>query len=498
MRSATALQKNPQGARLKLYDSYSFDKAPTHKLAFRRVLFAICPTGRYCREDRCQSFFKYSLIPNMRVPLEECEAAGAIIAAGASAQIIDAPAENLSEQQFLLKVESAKPDLIVVVTTFGTLADDLTWVRKLKEHLPSVKIGARGAPCYVNDHQILTDEPKLDFCVKGEYEIVFHQIVSFGLESAEGVSRRLNDRVIAAEAIPRARDLNILPMPQHRGINFASYTARFSRRPQATIRVQRGCPFPCTYCLVHTVNGDSARHRSPRLIVAEINALCSRGIRSFYLRADTFTVDRAWALDVCAAIAEHCPGVRWITTTRAEKFDQELADAMAAAGCYGISFGLDVTSKKIGEQVKKLANAGTAQRAFDACTRAGIVSLAYIMIGFIWETKETLDETRRFLSLITPDLITIHFAHPYPGTRYHTDVAALNRRVISPRAQAEPALVPLNLTVDELQQAARQLLISHYRRPTVLASLAKKSLRRMLRHFIPTRALKEPCQTAQI
>ena len=63
-------------------------------LVHRRVLFLIAPTGAYCREDRCQSSFRFELIPSMRPPMEECEAAGAVRAAGAEPFVIDAPADG--------------------------------------------------------------------------------------------------------------------------------------------------------------------------------------------------------------------------------------------------------------------------------------------------------------------------------------------------------------------------------------------------------------------
>ena len=76
----------------------------TSPLLFSRVLFALCPTGRYCREDRCQSYFDFELIPSMRAPLEECEGAAGVTKAGGFSNIIDAPAENLSDEQFFERV----------------------------------------------------------------------------------------------------------------------------------------------------------------------------------------------------------------------------------------------------------------------------------------------------------------------------------------------------------------------------------------------------------
>ena len=113
---------------------------------------------------------------------------------------------------------------------------------------------------------------------------------------------------------------------------------------------------------------------------------------------------------------------------------------MRRAGCYGISFGIDVGSRAIGERVRKKADRAKAQAAMRLCDRHGVLSLGYFMIGFLWDTPETLAETADFLHAVRPDLLTIHFAHPYPGTPYYDEVAAQQAAVVSPHAQAEPAL----------------------------------------------------------
>lgn len=444
---------------------------------YRRVLFLIPPTGKFCREDRCQSYFSFELIPSMRAPLEECEAAGAVRAAGATAFLIDASAEGLSAAATLARTAAIAPDLVVIVVTFGTLGDDLAWAERLRARLPRVAIAARGAPCYVLAEQILTRAPAVDFCVRGEYELIFADIVRRGHRDAIGTIYRDGERIVAPRPSPLAANLDTLPRPDRSILRADRYRVRGLGAAQATVRVQRGCPFPCTYCLVHTVSGNRARHRSPQSVANEMAELYRGGVQYFYLRAETFTLERAWVLDTCAAIAASCPGARWVTTTRVECVDDEIASAMRAAGCYGLSFGVDAASERTGAQVRKRPNLERAAAAMRLCDRHGIVSLGYFMLGFLWDDASTIAETEAFIRATRPDLLTIHFAHPYPGTVYWDQVAEQNLSVVSPRAQAEPALAVPGLAPDELQRHARRILRRHYTRPRVLASLAQKALR---------------------
>jgi radical SAM superfamily enzyme YgiQ (UPF0313 family) len=446
---------------------------------YGRILFVICPTGAYCRENRCQSYFEQDLIPTMRPPLEECEAGGAIRALGASHAVIDAPALGISGEELKKRILSFRPDLLMLTITFGSLQADLAWAQELKSLLPGVPLGLRGAPCYVQARELLKQNSSVDFCLHGDYELIFRSVIEHGLEGSPGVTyRRDNGEII--EGMPAyAENLDELPLPDRSGIDQQRYIVRGLGKPQATIRVQRGCPFPCTYCLVHSVSGNRARHRGARSIVSEMQQLLGSGIRYFYLRAETFTLDRRWALEILKEIAAHCPGARWVTTTRVELIDEELLLAMKAAGCYGISFGLDAASKQIAQQIKKPLRQEEATLVFALCRKHGILSLAYLMIGFIWDTVETLDEAEKFAHAIRPDLLTVHYAHPYPGTEYYRQVSRnLSPGMqISPRAQAEPAMAISHLSAEEIHAWGKKIVRRHRRRPSVILWLGKGLLR---------------------
>lgn len=446
-------------------------------LAYERVLFVIPPTGTYCREDRCQSYFRFELVPSMRPPLEECESAGAIRDAGATAMLIDAPAEGWDADATLDRSVALQPDLVVVVVTFGSLEDDLAWATRLRERLPHTTTAVRGAPCYVSAEAILNDTPAIDFCVRGEYELAFADVVRRGYRDAVGTVFRDGANIVEPRRSPVAADLDALPRPDRTVIEAGRYRVRGLGAPQATVRVQRGCPFPCTYCLVHTVSGNRARHRSPQDVAAEMSDVLGDGIRYFYLRAETFTLDRDWTLAACAAIAARCPEARWVTTTRVECVDDEVLAAMRAAGCYGLSFGIDAASEKIGALVRKRPDRDRARAAMRLCDRNGIVSLGYFMLGFVWDDQDTLAETEQFIRDVRPDLLTIHFAHPYPGTVYASQVAEQNLAIVSRHAQSEPALALPGLTPEELRSEAQRILRRHYVRPAVLRSLVRKGVR---------------------
>jgi anaerobic magnesium-protoporphyrin IX monomethyl ester cyclase len=463
--------------------SFSTNKA---ELAYKRVLFCFCPTGRFCREDRCQSFFSFELIPSMRAPLEECEAAGAIKGVAGESFVLDAPALGYSDSRFTEEILSWNPDCIIIVTTFGSLNEDCQWAKRLRLVIrEDVPIGIRGAPAIVLAEQLLESFQAVDFCIRGEYELIFSELVQFGFRRSRGIVRRSDDKphsqMVKFSPAPTATNLDELPFPDRSVINPHLYKVRVIGKTQATIRVQRGCPYPCSYCLVAAVSGRKPRHRSPDNIVTEMRQLVAQGIKNFYLRADTFTLDKEWTKSVCHEIAVNVPEARWVTTTRIDCVDEELLEALRRAGCYGLSFGADVVSPKIASLVKKQApSIAETSQVLRICDKFGILSLLYIMVGFLWENNQSLSETENFVTECRPDLLTIHYAHPYPGTGYYRAVQEAGVPIISPLAQATPALEPFEISSSHIQKRVKKLIRKHYLRPSVAYSLAKKGTKLLL------------------
>ncbi|MBL8950520.1 MAG: radical SAM protein [Myxococcaceae bacterium] len=451
---------------------------PATQRALKRVMLVLPPTGPYCREDRCQSYFSVDLVPSMRPPLEEVEAAAGIKCAGGEAAVIDAPALGLDVATTIDRVVRFAPDAVVLSATFGSLADDVAFAQALRGRLPrSSLIGLRGAPVYAYGAELLDRHPCVDFLIHGEPELAFAELSTRGLAGA-GVIRRGHSNAPA----PWAPSLDVLPRADRTVIEPSLYRVRGTFEPQATVHVQRGCPFPCSYCLVGTVSGKKARHRDPDDVARELAELTAQGIRYFYLRAETLTLDRQWARELGAAIAARAPKARWVSATRVETADRNTLAALARGGCYGLSFGVETGSAEIGRRINKPPSLARATEAFRSCDELNIASLMYVVVGFFWETAVTLEETRTFVEAARPDLLTVYWAHPYPGTAYHRQLEELGIVSRSQHAQAEPALEPHAISTAEVRRWVKRLLRAHHLRPSVLWSVLKKLTPRLLPH----------------
>lgn len=409
--------------------------------------------------------------------MEECEAAAAVRSKGAQPFLIDAPAMGYSDEQVMDKVAAIRPDLIILSSVFGSLEADLAWAARLKLQFPNIIIGVRGAPAYVMSESILTGGFSVDFCVKGDYEPALEDIVSKGFRGAPAVDFLDDSGNLVQRAPCFVDNLDALPFPNIDVLDLPHYRVRGMRFQQITVHVQRGCGFRCIYCLASIVAGDKVRQRSAISISEEISVRRAVGYRFFYLRAETFTVERQWALDVCRTLIKEHPGIKWCTSTRIDKVDKELIQAMANSGCYGISFGVETGSEMIGKRIGKLPDLEKAREIMRLCDRYGVLSMMYVMIGFPWDTRDSIRESQTFVRKTRPDLISVFFAHPYPGTPYYRMVLETGRQVKATFAQSKPAFDTDNLQRSELVILARKLIARHYFSVPVLFSITKKMAR---------------------
>jgi radical SAM superfamily enzyme YgiQ (UPF0313 family) len=102
--------------------------------------------------------------------------------------------------------------------------------------------------------------------------------------------------------------------------------------------------------------------------------------------------------------------------SRADCLDPELARAMRAAGCVGISFGLESGVQEILDRVEKGTTIEQGRAAVRAAKDAGIMTLGHFILGLPGETRETIRRTVAYAIDVDPDWAQFYCATPLPGT----------------------------------------------------------------------------------
>jgi radical SAM superfamily enzyme YgiQ (UPF0313 family) len=242
--------------------------------------------------------------------------------------------------------------------------------------------------------------------VVGEGERVFVELLARlekgePLAGLEGVVLRTKDAAPnatpPAKAIDRMADL---PPPAHDLCRYASY-----QRHGGFVGVQtkRGCPFKCTYCIYPKLEGRRYRLRPPEAVADEVARVAANPrLRHFFFVDSVFNDPRAHALAVCKELTRRKLPARWSAFCNPVGFDAELGRAMAAAGCEGVEFGLDVANEKMLTALAKPFGQADTRQALKAAHDAGLPFAVFLLFGGPTETWQDVQDTQNFLNDCAP------------------------------------------------------------------------------------------------
>ncbi len=385
-----------------------------------RVMLIYPPSRSVLREDRCPVPAS-GLVFSPRLPPTDLLTLAAVAEREEYAcEIHDYAGIRDGAVRFRQDLARFRPDMVLISSTAVTLSADLASADVVKEMLPGSVTIAKGAHFLVLDQEALRRSPALDIVIRGEAEAAFRDILA-GADPAdvEGIAWKKDGAVLRNQDRTDPGCLDELPLPARHLIDNSRFRRLDNGRMQAVVRVSRGCPYHCFFCLATPVSGARLRQRSTESIVEEIRHCVDRyGVKDFIFWSDIFTLDRAWVLALTEAILRSGLKISWAANTRADSIDTEMAREMRQSGCELVSIGVESGSDEILAKTGKRVSVAQARSALGVIHAAGLKSLAYFMIGLPWETEETAQQTIRLARELDSDFASFFSAAPLPGTRF--------------------------------------------------------------------------------
>ncbi len=456
-----------------------------------KVLLINPPTGLFIREDRCQSAVGDFAVSFLRPPHDLMLIASNIKDVADTITIRDYPVEKKSWSDFEKDLYKFSPDLLVLSITTPTICEDLRSCRIAKFVFPKIITVAKGAHFNLDDVNIMRDHEELDIVIRNESFLTVRDImVTKKLDDVTGITFRNNGKITRNPDRKFLDDIDRLPIPDRELIDNSLYVRPDTGEPMALIEVSRGCPYNCIFCLVGQVSGKNLRKRSPDLIINEIEkCIKDFNIYNFHFKSDTFTCDRQWVIALCKEIIKRNLGIKWLCNSRVDTADKDMLLTMREAGCFAIGFGIESANQMILDNIKKGTTAKQAKEAISLCRDMGIMSYAYFMIGFPWDTKRTIYDSIQFAIDTDPDFVDFFIAYPFPGTLLEKlaidENLLMNNNAQGVKAYAGPALRTHELSEKELNKIRKFALRKFYLRPSYIAKalLRVKSFRILINYM---------------
>ena len=309
----------------------------------------------------------------------------------------------------------------------------------------------------------LTPEESLrhaDAVVVGEAEEVWPQLLA---DFCEGRTRG----VYQARAWHSLRDLprvdyTTLPLLKYEAFKSSWLYRTYFHWP---VVFSRGCPHPCEYCAVQTYYRRSFRTRPVAEFIEDLHTIKSLGANRVLFLDDNPIAHPEAAKELFRAMIPL--RLKWASQCTINiARDPELLDLAARSGCVSLSIGLESVNQESLDSINKGFN---QSRRFDrdlAAIRAqGIQVIALLMVGLDGDTVDTFRRSLAFLIDNKISFLKLFTPCPYPGTKYHRDMAAAGRILVDDWGRYDygsPLIRPAQMTGEEMMDGFKYVYEGFY------------------------------------
>lgn len=221
--------------------------------------------------------------------------------------------------------------------------------------------------------------------LSGDYEILSH---------INGLAFRRDGQATADYSCDTFTDLNSLPR-----IDYSDNLA--GPNPSVYVETARGCYSRCTYCSTSRYwANNSVRYRTPSQVIRQISELLGeKSLRRgaiFWLTHDNFTQNQKWLaefLDKAIVLKQKFPDFSWACSSRPDVLHTSVIDRMKKAGCCRIFCGFESGASDIHDRIRKNIDLSRGLSNAKYATKLGFQVVTSFIIGFPFDTKETLNAT---------------------------------------------------------------------------------------------------------
>ncbi len=357
---------------------------------------------------------------------------------GFNVSIIDANAENLSEEKIYERIESLNPKLIVFVVygqnvNAGTtnMEGALVLSKYLKIRNKSLTISFIGSYVQALPVKALEDEKSIDFVFTNEGVYALKNILNLAnfsskeLKEINGIAFRNEEEIILnkpEKVVPNNRmDLDLpgyawdlLPYKSHpldlyRAPMWHAEYDEDKRSPYAALHSSLGCQFKCSFCMINLINRDDEdeigvssnysgmRFWSTEFIINEFTKLINMGVKTIRITDEMFLLNPKYYLPLCKKLGElnTDDSLRMWAYSRIDTVkNPEVLSIVRKAGIKWLCLGIESGDKKVRLEVAKGKFEDVdVRRIVEQVHEADIDVMANYMYGLPGDDYETIKKT---------------------------------------------------------------------------------------------------------
>ncbi|HPX77209.1 MAG TPA: radical SAM protein [Methanobacterium sp.] len=420
---------------------------------------------------------KYRFIGLVAPPLGIAYIAAVLETGGIDVKIIDAPAVDMDYETIQRELINFAPDVVAITSVTPTLESALKVASMAKMTCPSAFIVLGGYhPTFTYPELIKHDF--IDAIVRGEGEYTMLEMVKTlqnggNLKDVKGIVTR--DFITPFR--PVIEDLDSIPFPARHLLPMDDYKIMNMKLPVGTLISGRGCPYQCSFCASSAMHGNKLRLRSATSVVDEMEHLVDdHGAKMLAFMDDTFCLNKQRINDICHEIKERKFDNYWGCTARVDTISEELLLKMKDAGCITLFLGVESADQQNLNELNKKITITRIKKTFELTKKMGLRTIASVVLGMPGDTRNSIENTIKFVKKLEPNYAIFSLATPYPGTDFYLkskDDRLLKTKDWSKFNLLTPVMETVDCSLDELRKLQKKAFKEFYARPLYLLKQAR-------------------------
>jgi anaerobic magnesium-protoporphyrin IX monomethyl ester cyclase len=345
---------------------------------------------------------------------------------GIDVTILDQSAQGYSLTATVNWALREAPDLLGISALLSSSQTAVMLARTIKQRAPNIPIVFGNHHASFNAERLLQTYPWIDYVIRGEGEYICSDLVASlahpkTLKDITGLTYRHRGNIVSTPDRPVITNIDQLPFPARHLVphNYHNTVVGINVAPKkfTTLLSSRGCPFQCRFCSCTTLSQHQWRPRSIENILTELHTLMSNGYQQAMFVDDNLTVQPQRVIDLCTQMIREKINLEWMCEGRVDQASRSMLQAMVAAGCRMIYFGIESANPQTLAYYRKKITPQQATKAIHNAHDAGIdVIVGSFIIGAPEETIEDIERTMSFARRLPLDIVQINVLRANPGT----------------------------------------------------------------------------------
>ncbi len=357
-------------------------------------------------------------------PLGMAVVAGALTRAGHVVEQYDMLAHADSEPPVLQRIDTFDPDVVAIslrnIDNVDSFSGDEGWyLKEVRELIAEIRRIVDipvvvGGPALTILPEEIAAYLHVDYAIIGEGELSMPQLVA-ALEAGEDVPQ------VIRRSSPLPGDSFSPPLYQRELVDYY-----LQQSGMVNLQTKRGCPHRCSYCSYPHLEGTQFRHRSPQLVVDELERLKrEHGVDKVFFTDSVFNDPRREYLALVEEMLRRELKMGWAAFFRPQHLDRKELALMKRAGLYALELGTDAASDQTLAGLDKRLTFADIFAVNQACLEEQLPAAHFVMFGGPDEDETSLAEGLKNISRLGQAVV---FA--FSGIRIHPE-APLHQRAIA-------------------------------------------------------------------